>query len=178
MYIFGTVAVVGVGGWAFVRTRFGVRAKDRILLRVPVVNGVMMRSNLFSLTSTFGSLLEAGIPTVEALKLSSDGLTNVRLREQLHRVTQEAESGTRLGTAFREQWLRARAERRERIREQDSGPSYYVLRRHRVGRALIDLVRRMVAGGALTTSKAGKVLGVKPRNVQALINAGQPNGVG
>lgn len=63
-----------------------------------------MRSNLFSLTATFSTLLEAGIPTVEALKLSSDGLNNVILRERLDRVTVEAESGARLGPAFREHW--------------------------------------------------------------------------
>jgi hypothetical protein len=41
-------------------------------------------------------------------------------------------------------------------------PDYYVVRRHRVGQGLLALVDRMVAGGALTTTKAGKVLGVKP----------------
>lgn len=41
-------------------------------------------------------------------------------------------------------------------------PDYYVVRRHRVGQGLLSLVDRMVAGGALTTTKAGKVLGVKP----------------
>ena len=83
-----------------------------------------------------------------------------------------------LSTAFREQWLNARAARRERARDQDGGPSYFVVRRHRVGTALIDLVRRVMAGGALTTSKAGKVLGVKPKNVQALVDIGRQNGAG
>lgn len=41
-------------------------------------------------------------------------------------------------------------------------PDYYVVRRHRVGQGLLNLVDRMVAGGALTTTKAGRVLGVKP----------------
>lgn len=84
----------------------------------------------------------------------------------------------RLNKAFREQWLQARADRRDRAREQEGGPNYYVVRRHRVGAALIGLVRRMWAGGALTTSKAGKVLGVKPRNVQELVDAGHPKGAG
>ena len=104
MYLFGSVAAVAVAGWLFNRTAFGVRTKDRMLLKIPVVRGVTMRSNLFSLTSTFGTLLEAGIPSIEALKLSSDGLNNVVLRERLGRVTAEAESGTRLGPAFREHW--------------------------------------------------------------------------
>lgn len=81
----------------------------------------------------------------------------------------------RLSAVFREQWLQGRVDRRERARSLEGGPNYYVVRRHRVGTALIGLVRRMMAGGALTTTKAGKVLGVKPKNVQALIDTGGPN---
>ena len=103
-FIFGSMAVLAVAGWMFIRTKFGIRTKDQALLKIPVVSGVTMRSNLFSLTSTFGTLLEAGIPSIEALRLSSDGLINVILRERLERVTTLAESGTRLGPAFHEHW--------------------------------------------------------------------------
>lgn len=44
-------------------------------------------------------------------------------------------------------------------------PDYYVVRRHRVGTGLLRLVGRMVSEGALTSTKAGKVLGVKPTAV-------------
>lgn len=44
-------------------------------------------------------------------------------------------------------------------------PDYYVVRRHRVGTGLIRLVKRMVHEGALSSTKAGKVLGVKPTAV-------------
>lgn len=42
---------------------------------------------------------------------------------------------------------------------------YYVVRRHRIGRGLIRLVDRMLASGALTSTKAARVLGVKPTSV-------------
>jgi Zn-dependent peptidase ImmA (M78 family)/transcriptional regulator with XRE-family HTH domain len=78
---------------------------------------------------------------------------------------------SRLRLFFRQQWLGARAERRDRAREKEGGPSYYVVRRHRLGAALIELVRRTTADGMLTPSKAGKILGVKPMNVPMLVNA-------
>lgn len=53
-----------------------------------------------------------------------------------------------------------------------SGPDYYVVRRHRMGPGLVNAVRRMVADGALTTSKAGTVLGVKPTAVPRLVGNG------
>lgn len=78
-----------------------------------------------------------------------------------------------LRNVFRDLWRQARDNRRERARRQGGGPSYYVVRGHRVGRALIDLVGRMVGAGTLTTSKAGKVLGIKAKQVQILINTGE-----
>lgn len=90
----------------------------------------------------------------------------------------EQNTWSRLSSTFRQYWLRDRAARRERSHETEGGPSYYVVRRHRVGTALIDFVRSMTATGALTTSKAGKVLGVKPKNVQELINPSMLNNVG
>lgn len=78
-----------------------------------------------------------------------------------------------LSFSFRKQWLQARADRRKSARDQEGGPSYYVVRRHRLGHALVNLVRRTMADGILSPSKAAKVLGVKPINVQALVNAAE-----
>ena len=52
------------------------------------------------------------------------------------------------------------------------GADYYIVRRHRVGSALVDLVRRMMAGGTLSSTKAGRVLGVKPTGVARLVAKG------
>ena len=77
-----------------------------------------------------------------------------------------------LSGLFRAHWLRAREEQRERNRQRDGGPSYYVVRRHRLGNALVSLARRVLAERVLTPSKAAKVLGVRPSNVYNLINGG------
>ena len=67
------------------------------------------------------------------------------------------------------------AERLRRKEEEDKegGPNYYVVRRHRLGSGLIDAVDRMISAGALSTPKAGLVLGVKPTNVYQLIAQGK-----
>ena len=73
---------------------------------------------------------------------------------------------------FRRQWLEGREFSRERARQQDGGPSYYTVRRHRVGDELIALARRMMASGALSTSRSARILDVKPHQVQALLGLG------
>jgi hypothetical protein len=55
-------------------------------------------------------------------------------------------------------------------RKGDGAPNYYVVKRHRIGTGLVNVVRRLIAGGALTTTKAGRVLGVKATAVNRLIN--------
>jgi hypothetical protein len=76
-----------------------------------------------------------------------------------------------LSNLFRAHWLRSREAQRARNRDRDGGPSYYVVKRHRLGDALVSLTRRVLAERALTPSKAAIVLGVKPSNVYNLVEA-------
>lgn len=69
-----------------------------------------------------------------------------------------------------EEWLEIKGRKSKISRADDSGPSYYAVRRHRLGNALLSLVRRSLGEGALTPSKAGIVLGVKARNVAPLLD--------
>ena len=75
----------------------------------------------------------------------------------------------KLKASFKEDWLRAKNDQRLRAKEAKSGPTYYITKKHRVGRALINLVARMMYGGALTTTKAAKILGVRAQNVHGVL---------
>ena len=76
-----------------------------------------------------------------------------------------------LTALYRSQWRANREAQRERNRDREGGPNYYVVRRHRLGDALVSFTRRMLAERALSPSKAGKVLGVKPSNVYSIVSA-------
>jgi len=81
----------------------------------------------------------------------------------------DRQSWAKLHREFRKMWLDARDEARDLQRGKTGGPSYYVVRRHRLGENLISQVHQMILGGTLTTTKASRVLGVAPKNVQNLI---------
>jgi Zn-dependent peptidase ImmA (M78 family) len=70
---------------------------------------------------------------------------------------------------FLAQRRKSRDDRRERQKD-GTGPSYYVVRRHRLGSALLHFVSRNMSDGALTPTKASQVLGVKPRSVAPLLS--------
>ena len=66
-----------------------------------------------------------------------------------------------LTSTFQAEWAARPANR-------TGSPDYWVVRRQRLGDALIELTARLMEAGALTTAKAGRVLGVKPFQVQQL----------
>lgn len=78
-----------------------------------------------------------------------------------------------LRAEFREEWRQLRDRRRTRQRESEGGPSYYAVRRHRVGQGLLRFTRRLVGSGALSTTKAARILGVKPPHVGKMLRPAQ-----
>ena len=86
------------------------------------------------------------------------------------RISREMFGGLRV--AYRRQWRQERERQRAAAREREGGPNYYAVRRHRLGDRLTGLVRRMMAADALATSKAARILGVRPGQVQPLLDAG------
>jgi len=76
--------------------------------------------------------------------------------------------------AFKADYLKYKAAQKLKAKEKEGGPTYYVTKKHRVGNGLINLVARMMYGGAITTTKAGRVLGVRPQNVPGVIENSRP----
>lgn len=76
---------------------------------------------------------------------------------------------TSLASYYREQWLANRERRREQGRESSGGPNYYVVRRQRLGNALLGTAYRLMSSGILTTAKTARVLGVKVTQVEPLL---------
>ena len=77
---------------------------------------------------------------------------------------------TALEQRFREEYLKSRRLDAEKNRKAEGGPIYYTIRRYRVGRGLLRFVRRALDEGAITYTKAGRVLGEKPRSVEPLLS--------
>ena len=80
-------------------------------------------------------------------------------RGQYHKFTQY----------FRERWKEQRENERIMNRETASGPDHYVVRRYHIGNSMRVFAKRMMDSGALSTSKAAKILGVKPKQVQKML---------
>jgi Zn-dependent peptidase ImmA (M78 family) len=103
-------------------------------------------------------------------------LSHTMVAYRLMRIGSLTEEAWRtLTAAFRRQWRLGREAKRERQKE-STGPDYYIVRRHRLGSALLRFVARNMSDGALTPTRASKVLGVKPRNVATLLSTAALSG--
>jgi len=74
---------------------------------------------------------------------------------------------------YHKQWDDQRKKEKSKYKEQEGGPNYYVLRQHKLG-ALVRLVQRFTYSGALSTTRAGMLLNVKPLKVHRLFEVSQP----
>lgn len=74
-----------------------------------------------------------------------------------------------LSDHFRQMWLDSKTQDRRANQNRSGGPDYYVVRKHRIGKHLLQVTGRLLHEGSLTTSKAGRVLGAKPSNVGRLL---------
>lgn len=70
-----------------------------------------------------------------------------------------------------EQWQQHRARERDQSRNVEGGPNYYIVRRHRLGDALLRFVGYGLRADALTHTTAAKVLGVRPGAVEPLLSS-------
>ena len=80
-----------------------------------------------------------------------------------------------LNRRFKEDWLAQREREALKQRAEAGGPSYYVVRRHRIGKALLELAGRSLGEGLLTYTRAGRLLGVRARNVEPLLSGEVPS---
>ncbi len=66
-------------------------------------------------------------------------------------------------------WRATRQKTKDERSPDDGGPSYYVVKQHKLGAAIIEVVRRSLRDNVLTHTKAAQILGVKPTSVEPLL---------
>lgn len=101
-YIFLVVLVVTV---FFLRqtlkTKKGSKVFDKIMLKIPIVSGIIKGTNTAYTARTLSSLINAGVPIVKSLEIISKALTNYYFREAISASAEEVRKGIKLSEALR-----------------------------------------------------------------------------
>lgn len=123
--------------------------------------------------ATVDELINVISPFANARKISRAMVAYKLLRTDV--ITQI--TWRQIADRLREEWLAARKrEEQDEAPASTGGPSYYVVKRHRLGNALLNVIKRSLNEGIITPTKAAQVLGVKPRNVDPLIHGTSTEG--
>lgn len=155
----GTTGVSG-GGTDTQIEAYCNEVAGEMLLPAPEMNELrFLRQASFQQTidaiDQFAAMRKVSRPMVAYKLLRVNFITHVRWQE--------------LDQHYQDKWLAAQAQSASKDKG-EGGPNYYVVKRHRLGHALMDLVKNSLSEGFLTYTRAGRVLGVKPRNVDPLIH--------
>ncbi len=91
--IFGAVLFVIIGGGIFRRTEVGGAIVDRVLLRVPVLGGVLRKSAVARFTRTLGTLVTSGVGFLDALDITRVATPNIVVRNAIGSVRESVKEG-------------------------------------------------------------------------------------
>jgi type II secretory pathway component PulF len=95
--------IIGVAAmflWRWRKTDAGRRTSDGWMLRLPVVKEFVVRYAVLNFSHTLAVLLENGVTTAEALRLTERAVNNTVVQEQLHAATDRVMEGSSLSASL------------------------------------------------------------------------------
>lgn len=101
--LIGFIAIIGI----FIFLRFAKKNQKlrhslhRFYLKIPVFGMIMRKINIARFARTFGALLGAGIPVLDALKVVSDSLSNVIMQDELVAASTAVRNGGSIAKALK-----------------------------------------------------------------------------
>ena len=90
-----------VGFWRFGKTARGKALKDFLFFRLPVISGIILKSNAATTIRTLSSLIASGVPIVRSLEITSRVLGSLQFREALASCALEVVKGVKLSQALK-----------------------------------------------------------------------------
>ncbi|MBH54448.1 MAG: secretion system protein [Opitutaceae bacterium] len=99
-FILGGLLFVTTVLWRWHKTGGGALVIDRFLLRIPLLRNIIIYSETTQITQTLGLLLENGVTTVEAFKLTERTIANRYIAVIFQEVRQKVTEGTAVSKAL------------------------------------------------------------------------------
>src|SRR5882762_3970157 len=95
-YLLAAIAVAVLAFQAWLKTPAGRMARDRFMVRVPIIGPVFHRFAVSRFMRTLGTLIAGGIPAVTALGMSARAVGNLEFENRLLDVERKVREGSSL----------------------------------------------------------------------------------
>ena len=76
--------------------------KDRVLLSLPLLGGVVLRYEMAKFARTLGTLFDNGVPVLTALKITANTLSNIHIRQEVLAVESRVREGESISSGLKE----------------------------------------------------------------------------
>jgi type IV pilus assembly protein PilC len=94
-----------VGGlfllWQFTKTKPGKKVLDTVNLRIPILSGIIRKTNAALMTRTLSALISAGVPIVRALEITSEVVGNWYFQDSLRKTAKEVGKGAKVSETLK-----------------------------------------------------------------------------
>lgn len=87
------IAVLIIGGKYYLGSTKGKRSWDKLVLKIPVIGGIVSKMQLSQFTRILALLLGSGLSIIKALELTASSLSNSMFRDTIVEAKSEVEKG-------------------------------------------------------------------------------------
>ncbi|HMS92554.1 MAG TPA: type II secretion system F family protein [Candidatus Saccharibacteria bacterium] len=94
------ILATAIGIRAYFRTPNGIRNWHRLKLKLPVIGILFKKVYMARFSRTMSSLVNSGVPLLEALSISADSINNVILADIVKGASEDVRSGKSLSSAL------------------------------------------------------------------------------
>jgi len=100
--ILGVVFGLGFGIKKYHDTKSGKKNIDRLLLKIPILGQVLLKSSIARFTRTLGTLVSSGVPILEGLEITGKAAGNSVVKEAVMKTRASISSGQTIAGPLRE----------------------------------------------------------------------------
>ncbi|HYO64148.1 MAG TPA: type II secretion system F family protein [Pyrinomonadaceae bacterium] len=93
LVILGAIIGLGLAVRAFYKTEGGHRRLDGLMLKIPVLGGILRKISIARFSRTLSTLLSSGVPILQALEITARTAGNVVLEEAIMKIRAGVERG-------------------------------------------------------------------------------------
>jgi type IV pilus assembly protein PilC len=87
------IAVLVIGGKYYLDSPKGKRSWDKLVLKIPIIGGIITKMQLSQFTRILALLLGSGLSIIKALELTASSLSNSMFRDTIIEAKSEVEKG-------------------------------------------------------------------------------------
>ena len=103
-YLLLTIGLAVVGFFllrTYINTKDGKKAFDRVVIKLPLLGGLLIKGNLASFTNTLSTMLGSGIALIDSLEVCIDTVDNTVIAKDLELAKNKIMEGATLTDSFR-----------------------------------------------------------------------------